>query len=130
MLDAALQVLPDHVPVYHLGMYREASTLQATEYYNKLPQSRTADMVLILDPLLATGSTAIAAVQSVTSWGVPEQDITFVCVLATRPGLARLRKACPKIRVVLVTSDDELTDKGRASPGLGDVGDRLYNTSS
>jgi uracil phosphoribosyltransferase len=129
MVEAAQSLLPEGTPVYHLGIYREPSTLQATEYYSRLPLRPTVEYIFVLDPLLATGGTAIAAVKSMVSWGVKEENITLICILATSTGLSNFRGACPTANVVVATANDSLNALGRAVPGLGDVGDRLYGTT-
>lgn len=137
MVPALTSLLPQPVPVHHLGLYREKSTLQPVEYYNNLPyHSPTAsnpnatgpsELAIILDPVIATGATACAAIDSLKDWGV--KRIIVVSVLATEEGL---RHACREwedaVEVWVGGCDAEVDDKGMIKPGLGDIGDRLFLT--
>lgn len=133
---AALQtLLPHPVPVHHLGMYREKSTLQPVEYYNNLPYHRASaagaspvsDLAIIVDPIVATGSTLCAAVDTLRDWGV--KRILTVNILGSREGLARAAEAWPEgVEIWVGGCDPEMDERGMLKPGLGDVGDRLYLT--
>ena len=133
MLDAVQALLPSAVSVHHLGMYREKSTLQPVEYYNNLPYrkegegSGAAELAIIVDPIIATGSTVCAAIETLKDWGV--QRIIAVCVLASEGGLRRAAEAWPEGVEIFVAGVDAETDaRGMIKPGLGDVGDRLFLT--
>lgn len=95
------------------------------EYYNKLPQTPSVDMCIVLDPMIATAGTAIAAVNILKDWGV--KKIRFVAICAAKEGLALLSQAHPDIDIYVGVIDDELNEKGYIVPGLGDAGDRLFN---
>ncbi|TXT09143.1 hypothetical protein VHUM_02617 [Vanrija humicola] len=127
MIDAALALFPD-ATVLHLGLFRDKSTLQAIEYYSKLPTVRTADLVYILDPLIATGGTIVAALTMLTEWGLAPSQIKIVSVLGSKSGVEHVTAEFPDVEIYIGAVDDELTDKGYISPGLGDAGDRLFNT--
>jgi len=127
MTDALLSLFPA-APVYHLGIFREKVSLQPVEYYSKLPPVPTVDMVFLLDPLIATGGTACAALNMVLDWGVPLTHIKLLCVLASQEGLNRVCTEFPGLEVWAAAVDPKLTSNGLISPGLGDTGDRLYNT--
>ncbi|KAK3680176.1 hypothetical protein LTR78_000553 [Recurvomyces mirabilis] len=133
MLDAVQSLLPAPVTVHHLGMYRDKSTLQAVEYYNNLPPYRTADdtggmdLAIIVDPIIATGSTVCAAIDTLKDWGVPR--IICLAVLASEEGLKRAAELWPKgVEIWVAGMDAETDEKGMIKPGLGDIGDRLYLT--
>ncbi|KAI3658414.1 hypothetical protein MP638_007516 [Amoeboaphelidium occidentale] len=125
MVDAFLTLLPTS-RVHHLGLYREKTTLLPVEYYNKLPASCEVDMGIVLDPMVATAGTAIATVNILKDWGL--KRIKFVCVLASREGLKAIQDAHPDISIYCAAVDDELNDEGYVIPGLGDAGDRQFNT--
>jgi len=127
MTDALLNLFPE-AQVYHLGIFREKVTLQPVEYYSKLPSDTTVDNVFLLDPLIATGGTACAALQMLIDWGMPIQRIKLLCVLASKTGLDRVHSEFPDLEIWVSTVDPELTSDGLISPGLGDTGDRLFNT--
>lgn len=137
MADAFLAYLPPTTEVHHLGLFREEETLNAVEYYNKLPRitddsqreggKGVIDIAYIIDPIIATGNTACAAIQILREWRV--KKIVFVCVLASSAGLARVAKEWSDGCVVYVGAvDDKLNERGYIVPGLGDIGDRLYQT--
>jgi len=127
MTDALLSIFPN-APVYHLGIFREKVSLQPVEYYSKLPSSPTVDMVYLLDPLIATGGTAVAAVHMITDWGIPVTKIKLLSILASEAGLENVEKEFPGLEVWVAAVDNKLTTNGLISPGLGDAGDRLFNT--
>ncbi|CAA7259907.1 unnamed protein product [Cyclocybe aegerita] len=127
MTDALLKLFPS-APVYHLGLFREKVTLQPVEYYSKLPPSPTVDQVFVLDPLIATGGTAVAALAMIADWGVPVKNIKLLCVLASEQGLKLVQEEYPELEIWVAGVDKELTVQGIISPGLGDSGDRLFNT--
>ncbi|KIK65395.1 hypothetical protein GYMLUDRAFT_38849 [Collybiopsis luxurians FD-317 M1] len=127
MTDALLTLFPS-APVYHLGLFREKVTLQPVEYYSKLPASPPVDMVYLLDPLIATGGTALAALTMIIDWGIPVEKIKLLCVLASQDGLKNIQKSHPGLEIWVAGIDKILTREGLISPGLGDTGDRLFNT--
>ncbi|KAJ7699947.1 uracil phosphoribosyltransferase-domain-containing protein [Mycena rosella] len=127
MTDALLTLFPD-APIYHLGLFREKVTLQPVEYYSKLPPSPPIDMVFLLDPLIATGGTARAALSMITDWGMPIDKVKLLCVLASQEGLDHVRGEFPDLEIWVAGVDQTLTAQGLISPGLGDAGDRLFNT--
>ncbi|KAI5893752.1 PRTase-like protein [Schizophyllum commune H4-8] len=127
MSDALISIFPD-APVYHLGIFREKVTLQPVEYYSKLPSKPNVDLVYLLDPLIATGGTANAALSMLLDWGIPVKNIKLLCVLASKAGLDNVKAAHPELEVWVAGVDDVLTQNGLISPGLGDTGDRLFST--
>ncbi|EIW82441.1 armadillo beta-catenin plakoglobin [Coniophora puteana RWD-64-598 SS2] len=127
MTDAFLTLFPS-APVYHLGLYREKVSLQPVEYYSKLPSEPPIDTCFLLDPLVATGGTARAALAMITDWGIPVSKIKLLVVLASEEGLRQVQANYPDLEIWVAAVDPHLTEKGLISPGLGDTGDRLYNT--
>ncbi|WWC73568.1 uracil phosphoribosyltransferase [Kwoniella pini CBS 10737] len=125
--DAALEMFPE-ATVLHLGLFRDKVSLQAIEYYSKLPSQVTADMVFLLDPLIATGGTALAALNMLTEWGLSQSQIKIISVLGSKQGVLNVSEEFPDVEIHIGAVDDILTEKGYISPGLGDAGDRLYNT--
>lgn len=130
MTPAIQSLLPQPISVHHLGLYREKSTLQPVEYYNNLPQSQSADAVttaILVDPVIATGGTAIAAIQTLREWGV--RKVIVVNVITAVEGLRRAAEEWTEGTEFWVGAvDQELTDSGMIKPGVGDIGDRLYGT--
>jgi len=129
MVEAIQSILPEPVSVHHLGLFREKMTLQPVEYYNNLPQSSSAvaKLAIVVDPIIATGQTAAAAIQSLRDWGV--EKIVVLSVLGAVPGVTRASEEWPEGTQLWVGGIDEaLTDKGMIKPGLGDIGDRLFLT--
>ena len=112
--------------VAHIGLYRNPETLEAVEYYFKAPQDVAERLVILMDPMLATGNSAVAAVNLLKDKGV--KDIRFVCLLAAPEGIETLRVAHPDIRIWTAAIDSHLNDHGYIVPGLGDAGDRMYGT--
>jgi len=127
MSGALLKLFPA-APVYHLGLYREKSTLQPVEYYSKLPPSPPIDQVFLLDPLIATGGTACAALGMIEDWGISAKNVKLLCILASETGLKHVQSEYPDLEIWVAGVDHELTPEGIISPGLGDSGDRLFNT--
>jgi uracil phosphoribosyltransferase len=125
LLEGMLDLVPS-ARVAHIGLYREPETLVAVEYYFKSPTDLGDRLVIAIDPMLATGNTAIAAVDRLKEHGA--RDIRFVCLLASPPGLANFQQHHPDVRVWLAALDPQLNDHGYILPGLGDAGDRLYGT--
>jgi uracil phosphoribosyltransferase len=125
MLDGMLELAPS-ARVAHIGLYRDPATLGAVEYYYKSPTDIAERLVIVLDPMLATGHTAVAAIDRLKEQGVT--NIRFACLLASRIGVDTLRGAHPDVPIWTAAVDDELNDHGYIVPGLGDAGDRLYGT--
>jgi uracil phosphoribosyltransferase len=125
MVDPILGLLPE-AEVWHLGFYRDETTLQPVAYYNKFPAKRPVDVALVLDPMLATGGSAIAALQAVRNWGV--KRVKLLGVIAAPEGLRAVRKAFPDVDVLVCAVDRRLNAHGYILPGLGDAGDRQFGT--
>jgi len=127
MTDALLTLFPE-APVYHLGLFREKVTLQPVEYYSKLPPVPPVEKVFILDPLIATGNTACAALTMIIEWGVHVSQIKLLAVIASKQGLLHIKEEFPELEIWVAAVDEDLTKEGIINPGLGDTGDRLFNT--
>jgi uracil phosphoribosyltransferase len=127
MAEAVLEMLP-RAPVWHLGMYRNESTLEPVAYYNRLPPTPSVDVALVLDPMLATGGSARAAITILKRWGVPR--IKFAGLIAAPEGIAALARDHPDVPLHLAAVDDHLNPWGFIVPGLGDAGDRQFFTGS
>lgn len=126
MIDGASEMFPD-AQVRHVGLYRDAATLQPVEYYVKIPAQLPADaLVLIFDPMLATGGSAIAAIDVFKKRGC--QRIRFVCLIASPEGVKALHDAHPDVPIVCASVDSHLDEHGYIVPGLGDAGDRSFGT--
>ncbi len=125
MVDGVLELLPA-AKVGHIGMYRDEETLQPHEYFVKMPDHLDKREMIIVDPMLATGGSAIAAVDALKKRGA--KSIRFVCLVAAPEGVKALRKAHPDIDVYAAALDDHLNENGYIVPGLGDAGDRLFGT--
>ena len=125
MADAMLDALPE-ATVWHLGLYRDHATLKPVTYYNKLPADHGLDLALVLDPMLATGGSAIAAIDILRKAGVPR--VKFVGLIAAPEGVAALRAAHPDVPAYLAAVDERLNEIGYIVPGLGDAGDRQFGT--
>ena len=125
MAEGMLDLVPS-ARLAHVGRYRDPLSLQAVEYYFKTPEDCHERLVIVVDPMLATGHTAIAAVDRLKEAGVC--DMRFVCLLAARPGAEAFREAHPDVPAWAAAMDEELNDHGYIVPGLGDAGDRIYGT--
>ena len=125
MAEPLIEMMPDAV-VRHLGLFRDEKTLQPVTYYEKLPGGHLPDVCLVVDPMLATGGTAIATLELLRKWGA--KDIRFLAILGAPEGVAALQKADPKVTIYLAGLDERLNERGYIIPGLGDAGDRQYNT--
>jgi uracil phosphoribosyltransferase len=126
MAEAMLQALPE-ASVWHLGLYRDHATLKPVTYYNKLPAKPDMDLALVLDPMLATGGSAIAAIDILQSAGV--RTVKFVGIIAAPEGRDALQSAHPDVPLFLAALDERLNDIGYIVPGLGDAGDRQFGTA-
>ncbi len=126
MVDGALEMLP-YAEVWHIGLYRDEHTLRPVEYYNKLPVNPTVQVCLVLDPMLATGGSAVATVSILKRWGA--QSIKFVGLIGAPEGVANLQAAHPDVPIYLAALDERLNEMGYIVPGLGDAGDRQFGTA-
>ena len=125
LLDGLLDLVPA-ARVGHIGLYRDPETLEAVEYYFKVPGQLEDRMLVVVDPMLATGNSAIAATARLKEAGA--RNVKFLCLLAAPEGVAAFRAAHPDVPVFTAAIDDRLNDHGYIVPGLGDAGDRLYGT--
>ncbi len=125
MVDGIHEMIPG-AQVWHLGIYRDEETLRPVSYYNKLPVDPTVQVCLLLDPMLATGGSAAAAIQVLKEWGV--KRIKFVGLIAAPEGIDTVVKAHPDVPLYLAAVDDHLNENGFIVPGLGDAGDRQFGT--
>ncbi|OTB02224.1 hypothetical protein M426DRAFT_322802 [Hypoxylon sp. CI-4A] len=137
MVEAIQTLLPEPVPVHHLGLYREPSTLEPVEYYNNLPHhiptsasepgTNASSLAIVVDPVIATGGTCVAAIQTLKEWGV--KKIIVLSVIAAAEGIIRAAEEWPEsVDIWVAGVDAELTSNGMLKPGVGDVGDRLFLT--
>lgn len=113
--------------VWHLGLYRDENTLKPVQYYNKLPVEPTVSICLILDPMLATGGSAAAAIDVLKQWGV--KKIKFLGLIGAPEGIARVQEHHPDVPIYLAAIDERLNERGYILPGLGDAGDRQFGTA-
>ena len=127
MVDPVLELIPE-AEVWHLGFYRDEKTLRPVEYYKKLPPGDPVDVALVLDPMLATGGSAVAALEAVAAWGVP--DARLLAVIAAPEGLDAVQEKFPDADVYVCAIDAQLNDQGYIVPGLGDAGDRTFNAKA
>ncbi len=125
MVDGIHEMIPG-AQVWHLGIYRDETTLRPISYYNKLPVDPTVQVCLLLDPMLATGGSAVAAIEVLKDWGV--HRIKFVGLIAAPEGIATVAEAHPDVPIYLAAIDDHLNENGFIVPGLGDAGDRQFGT--
>ncbi len=123
--DGMLQLIPE-ASTGHVGLYRDPKTLQPVKYYCRLPENLAEAEVLVLDPMLATGHSAVEAISIVKAAGATR--LQFVCVLACPPGVETLQSAHPDVPIIAAAVDPELNDVGYIVPGLGDAGDRYFGT--
>ncbi|WP_136443572.1 uracil phosphoribosyltransferase [Pacificoceanicola onchidii] len=125
LLDGILELIPS-ARVGFIGLYRDEETLEPVEYYNKLPQHMDERLTIVVDPMLATGNSSVAAIDMVKASGA--KNIRFLCLLAAPEGVARMKEAHPDVPVVTASLDEKLNEKGYIVPGLGDAGDRMFGT--
>lgn len=125
MLDGMLDVIPS-ARVGHVGLYRDPDTLEAVEYYYKVPNQMDERLIVVVDPMLATANSAIAAVERLKEGGA--KDMRFVCLISAPEGIAAFNEAHPDVPVVTAAVDSHLNDHGYIVPGLGDAGDRIFGT--
>ena len=126
MVEGVWELMPS-AEVWHIGLYRDEDTLQPVEYYNKLPIEPTVSICLILDPMLATGGSAVTTIDILKKWGVSK--IKFVGVIAAPEGIDALHSSHPDVPIHLAAIDEGLNDVGFILPGLGDAGDRQFGTA-
>lgn len=125
MVMGVWELMPS-AEVWHIGLYRDERTLKPVEYYNKLPVEPTVSVCLILDPMLATGGSAVATVDMLKRWGVTR--IKFIGLIGSPEGIARMQSHHPEVPIHLAAIDERLNDNGFILPGLGDAGDRQFGT--
>jgi uracil phosphoribosyltransferase len=125
MVDGMLNLLP-MAKVGHIGLYRDPETLEPVEYYCKLPMDAEEREIVVLDPMLATGGSASAAIGFIKERGVA--SIKLMCLIASKQGIARINKDHPDVEIYCAAVDETLNDHGYIVPGLGDAGDRLFGT--
>lgn len=125
MVDALMSLIPA-AKVGHIGLYRDHETLQPVEYYCKLPTDIESRQVLVLDPMLATGGSASAAIEFIKKRGA--KKIKLVCIIAAPEGVKAVQEAHPDVDIYVAALDEKLNDSGYIVPGLGDAGDRLFGT--
>ena len=127
MVDGMLLLMPA-AKVGHIGMFRDEETLQPQEYFFKMPQDIEEREVIVVDPMLATGGSAIMAIDSLVKRNVKAESIKFVCLVAAPEGVKALQDAYPEVDIFSAALDEKLNEDGYILPGLGDAGDRLFGT--
>lgn len=125
MVEGIWNLMPS-AEVWHIGLYRDERTLKPVEYYNKLPIEPTVSVCLVLDPMLATGGSAVATINVLKRWGVTK--IKFVGILGAPEGIALMQQNHPEVPIHLAAVDQRLNERGYILPGLGDAGDRQFGT--
>jgi len=127
MVDGILELIPA-AKIGHVGMYRDHDTLQPVEYFVKLPSDISERQLFVVDPMLATGGSAVAAIDALLKRGAQSNSIKFCCLVAAPEGVETLRSAHPEIDIYAAALDERLNEHGYILPGLGDAGDRLFGT--
>ena len=128
--EVAQELLP-FANVHHLGMYRDEETLEPVWYYDKrkeIKEDKDKVKVIILDPMLATGNSAVYAIKNFIAKGVKEENIVFMSLISSPEGVKKVTSSTPKVQIITAALDEKLNEKGYIVPGLGDAGDRIYNT--
>ena len=125
MVEGIWELMPGS-EVWHIGLYRDERTLKPVSYYNRLPVEPTVSVCIVLDPMLATGGSAVATVDILKQWGV--KKIKYLGILAAPEGIKRLHEAHPDVPIHIAAIDEGLNEHGYIMPGLGDAGDRQYGT--
>jgi len=125
MVEPVLELIPQ-AEVYHLGLYRDEATAKPVKYYSKLPDERPVDVALVVDPMLATGGSAVAAMTTLHEWGVPQ--VKLLAIIASEEGCKVVESEFPEAQIYVCQIDPDLNDKKFIVPGLGDAGDRIFNT--
>ena len=128
--DEAIDILPQAC-IRHIGMYRDEKTLKPVWYYNKVPMDAPNPekfYIYITDPMLATGNSLIEAIKLYADKGIPIDNIKVICIIAAPQGIENIQKHYPDIEIITAAVDDRLNEKGYIVPGMGDAGDRIFNT--
>ncbi|SEN20800.1 uracil phosphoribosyltransferase [Pseudorhodobacter antarcticus] len=125
LMDGILELIPA-ARVGFVGLYRDPETLQPVQYYCKVPDALDSRMTIVVDPMLATGNSSVAAIDLLKAQGAT--NIRFLCLLAAPEGVARMKAAHPDVPIVTASLDSHLNDHGYIVPGLGDAGDRMFGT--
>lgn len=125
MVEPVLELVPQ-AEVWHLGLYRDEATAKPVQYYSKLPHEWPVDVALVVDPMLATGGSAVSAMTTLREWGVPQ--IKLLALIASQEGCQLVSSEFPESQIYVCHIDPELNDKKYIVPGLGDAGDRIFNT--
>jgi uracil phosphoribosyltransferase len=125
LVDPLIELIPS-AEVWHLGLFRDEATAEPVEYYRKIPDSDPVDIALVVDPMLATGGSAILALDVLRQWGVP--IVKLVVLIAAPEGIAAVQEQFPDVEIIAGAIDERLNEKKYIVPGLGDAGDRLFNT--
>jgi uracil phosphoribosyltransferase len=125
MVEGVWELMPS-AEVWHIGLYRDEKTLKPVQYYNKLPVAPTVTICMILDPMLATGGSAVATVDILKKWGVTK--IKYVGLIGAPEGIANMQSHHPDVPIYLAAIDNHLNERGYIVPGLGDAGDRQFGT--
>lgn len=128
--DEAIDILPQAC-IRHIGMYRDEKTLKPIWYYNKVPMEAPNPekfYIFITDPMLATGNSLLEALKLYAGKGIPVKNIKCICIIAAPEGLENIQKQYPEIEIITAAIDEKLDDKGYIIPGMGDAGDRIFNT--
>lgn len=128
--EVASEILPE-ARMHHIGLYRDETTLQPVSYYNNLPKKITCpekNFVYLIDPMLATGGSAVAAIKLFIDLGIPEQNIRFLSLISVPEGVSKLYFHYPQVKIITACLDNCLNEVGYIIPGLGDAGDRTFNT--
>ena len=127
MVDPVLDLIPT-AEVWHLGFYRDENTLKPVEYYKKFPPGEAVDVGIVLDPMLATGGSSVAALGSLAHWGV--KTMKLVAILAAPEGIQKVHEEFPETQIYVCGIDDGLNEHAYIMPGLGDAGDRIFNAKT
>ena len=128
--DEAIDILPQAC-IRHIGMYRDEKTLKPIWYYNKVPMEAPNPekfYIYITDPMLATGNSLLEAIRLYADKGIPIENIKCICIIAAPEGIENIQKHFPEIEIITAAIDEKLNDKGYIVPGMGDAGDRIFNT--
>ena len=125
MVSPITELIPD-IEVWHLGLYRDEETAQPVRYYDKLPRNNPVSVAMVLDPMLATGGSASVAIETLQEWGVPK--VCMLSIISAPEGIERLTKEFPHVSIYTCAIDECLNERKFIVPGLGDAGDRIFNT--
>ena len=125
MVSPITDLIPD-IEVWHLGLYRDEETAKPVRYYDKLPRNNPVSVALVLDPMLATGGSASAAIETLAEWGVPK--VCMLSIISAPEGIVKLSQDFPNVPIYTCAIDEKLNEKKFIVPGLGDAGDRIFNT--